>query len=152
MHKKNLTQNRKIEEKVIELLNDFGYDNSHDSYVNISKLAVSMGFAIYNSKRLPFEIDSMAFPSEKTIFVNDDRTIEEKRCIVARELAHYFSYNKQNDADYFANCILMPEKSFRKKYKKMIANDCDPYDIIDYLQMIFITSREDVVKRIKEVC
>ena len=105
------------------------------------------------------------------IGVNNDRAFEEKRFIVAHELAHYFLHYKnsntcdaimhrehvkgkneqENDADYFAACILMPTKSFSKLYHGLRAKEHPQTEIVDYLQIVFRTPRESIKRRIEEI-
>lgn len=165
-----------IVQKTNTLLKQFGYDTATDTYVDITKLAVSNGFKVGESKQLVFKEDGfMSVSKDKSkllIGVNDDRTIEEKRFIVAHELAHYFLHyinsdlkdtvmhrehikgksEDENDADYFAACILMPEQSFVRQFQKLKLKGYNSPDIIDCLQMIFKTPRESIKRRIKEVC
>ncbi len=178
MKKKGLSKMEKqmIAEKTSELLTQFGYDSESDTYIDISKLAVSVGFKVGVSKQLHFKDDGfMSVSKDKKkllIGVNDDRTIEEKRFIVAHELAHYFLHyidsdleeaimhrehikgknEDENDADYFAACILMPKQSFVKQFQKLKAKKYDLVDIIDCLQAVFKTPRESIKRRIEEVC
>ena len=165
-----------IAKKAEELLTKFGYDNNADTYIDISKLAISVGFRVGESKQLHFKEDGFISVSKDKkkllIGVNNDRTIEEKRFIVAHELAHYYLHyidsnledavmhrehikgknGDENDADYFAACILMPEKSFVNQYKKLKDKKYELSDIIDCLQSIFKTPRESIKRRIEEVC
>lgn len=170
MDKKMITQ------KANALLKQYGYDAAADTYVDIAKLAVSNGFKVGESKQLAFKEDGFMSVSKDRkkllIGVNDDRTIEEKRFIVAHELAHYFLHymnsdlkdaimhrehikgksEDENDADYFAACILMPEQSFIRQFRKIKEKSRDSSDIIDCLQMVFKTPRESIKRRIEEVC
>lgn len=178
MTKKGLSKMEKqiIAKKAEELLTKFGYDNNVDTYIDISKLAISVGFRVGESKQLHFKEDGFISVSKDKkkllIGVNNDRTIEEKRFIVAHELAHYYLHyidsnledavmhrehikgknGDENDADCFAACILMPEKSFVNQYKKLKDKKYELSDIIDCLQSIFKTPRESIKRRIEEVC
>ncbi len=165
-----------IAKKTNELLKQYGYNDKIDTCVNISKLAISYGFKVGESKQLPYKEDGFIFISKDKknllIGVNTDRTVEEKRFIVAHELAHYFLHYvnsdledaimhrerikgknaTENDADYFAACILMPEQSFVKQFQRLTTLNYNSVDIIDYLQTIFKMPRESIERRIKEVC
>lgn len=164
-----------ISKKVETLLNQFGYRDDVDTYVDVSKLATLVGFKVGESKGLNFKDDGfMSVSKDKNkllIGVNDDRTLEEKRFIVAHELAHYFLHYKnsnlettimhrehvkgkndeENDADFFAACLLMPTKIFKKKYNMLKTQSLDISEIIDRLQLIFKTPRESIRRRIEEV-
>ena len=59
---------------------------------------------------------------------------------------------QENEADYFAACILMPQHSFVRHYNQLKERGLGIVDIIDNLQAIFKTPRESVKRRIDEVC
>ncbi len=169
-------EKERITEITERLLTDFGYYDRENTYVDISKLAMSVGFKVGESRKLAFTDDGFIYASkdkDKSIIgVNYDRSIEEKRFIVAHELAHYYLHipnlndedtimfrehikgkdETENDADYFAASILMPRKIFKSNYDRLIANGYDLSDIVDGLQLIFKTPRESVKRRIEEVC
>lgn len=169
-------EKRMIENTVNMLLNQFGYVSDTDTYVDISRLAKSVGFRVGESKQLDFNEDGfIAVSKDKKkllIGVNDDRTMEEKRFIVAHELAHYFLHyvnsdleeavmhrehikgksEEENDADYFAACILMPEQSFAAQYQEQKKKGYGKDDIVDRLQVVYRTPRESIKRRIEEVC
>lgn len=166
---------KEIAEKVSALLEEQGYDCVKDTYVDIAALATSLGFLVGESSKLPFQEDGFLFvPGDKKdmlIVVNNYRTTEEKRFIVAHELAHYMLHyedstagesimyrehikgknDRENDADYFAACILMPYESFFKKAEYLKVQNYELKDIIDILQSIFKTPRESVQRRMEEV-
>ena len=172
----NKMEKHLIAEKANKLLTQFGYNSDYDTCIDITRLATSVGFRVGESSRLHFKDDGFISVSRDKknliIGVNNDRTIEEKRFIVAHELAHYFLHcvdsdlkdtimhrehikgknEDENDADYFAACILMPEKSFVRQYKKLKEEQSDFSDIIDCLQAIYKTPRESIKRRIEEVC
>ena len=169
-------EKKKIEEITVGLLHKYGFKQGTDTYVDIVMLAKSLGFKVGESGKLPHLDDGfIAVSKDKQdliIGVNNARSFEEKRFIVAHELAHYFLHYSnanlevavmhrehikgkgadENDADYFAACILMPQESFKKQYQILLDGNLDAYTIIDKLQEIFKTPRESVERRIKEVC
>lgn len=164
-----------IEKIVNDLLVQSGYNDGIDAYVDIAKLARFAGFRVGETSLLPFKDDGFISISKdkkkKIIGVNNDRAFEEKRFIVAHELAHYFLHYKdsycgdaimhrehvkgknaqENDADYFAACILMPKESFSKLYHGLCAKKHTQTQIIDYLQIVFRTPRESIKRRIEEI-
>lgn len=165
---------RVIEDKVSGLLGDFGYKDGEDVYIDICKFALSWKIRVGESKKLDFVDDGFISLSKSEndciIGVNNARTLEEKRFIVAHELAHFFLHKEQlkeavmlrenikgkvdgeNDADYFAMCILMPTQSFQMQYIMLKRNSISEADIIDKLQDLFKTPRESIKRRVEEVC
>ncbi len=156
-----------IAKQAEELLSKFGYNAESITYVDITKLATSAGFRVGESKKLPFIRDGFMDRDNLIIGVNFDRTMEEKRFIVAHELAHYYletqgtvrhrdhvkgKDERENEADYFAACILMPQRSFVKHYTQLKERGLGTADIIDTLQAVFKTPRESIIRRIGEVC
>lgn len=178
MSKKVLCEMEKniIIKKTNSLLNNFGYNNEADTYVDISKLAVSEGFKVGETSRIGFKEDGFIAiskdKSNKIIGVNSNRTFEEKRFIVAHELAHYYLHyidstlegmimhreqvkgkdENENDADFFAACMLMPAQSFKTQFEKLKLRGYGETDVIDKLQLIYKTPRESIIRRIEEVC
>ncbi len=81
MKRKGLSKMEKqiIAKKTIELLTQFGYDSEFGTYIDISKLAASVGFKVGESKQLHFKDDGfMSVSKDKKkllIGVNNDRTI-----------------------------------------------------------------------------
>ncbi|MCI8604774.1 MAG: ImmA/IrrE family metallo-endopeptidase [Ruminiclostridium sp.] len=129
-----LTRNKKqkIREKVSNLLTYYNLGSSNHDNIDIVKFAGAVGFRVGESKKLLDIEDGFIFISESRkeylIGVNYNRTLEEKRFIVAYELAHYFLHydenskvnylhrkyikrkkEKENDTDFFAKCIMKPE-------------------------------------------
>lgn len=178
MKSKGLTKMEKqaITDIANDLLKRYGYDQETDPFVDASGLAAYVGFIVGESKQLQFLDDGFMYASEDRkkliIGVNDDRTWEEKRFIVAHELAHYFLHYKnsnlketimhrehvkgkdeqENDADFFAACVLMPEQSFKRLYEELKGKKYSFVDIIDYLQAVYKTPRESIKRRIEELC
>ena len=164
-----------IAEKVSGLLKGQGYDCMKDTYIDIAALVTSLGFRVGESSKLPFKDDGFLYITEDKkdmlIVVNNYRTTEEKRFIVAHELAHYILHNEdsatgeaimhrehvkgkdeqENDADYFAACILMPYESFLGRVEDLKRQNYKMKDIVGILQSIFKTPRESVQRRIEEV-
>lgn len=167
-------EKQRIEQIVHKLLTRYEYNDPNNNCIDIVKFANSVGFRVGESKKLSDIDDGFIFISEnkeeRIIGVNYNRTLEEKRFIVAHELAHYYlHYNKdlkgaymhrehikgkneiENDADFFAACILMPKESFLEKYSYLKNKKYDTYDIVDALQSLYQTPRESILRRIEEV-
>ena len=109
--------------------------------------------------------------TDKLIGVNAKRNLQEKRFIIAHELGHYRLHykdevsdgmyahrenrkgkdDKENEADFFAACLLMPQEIFKEKYMNWKAKDLAEDDIITLLQKHFNVPKESVERRITEV-
>lgn len=161
-----------IEEKAQEILRRFGVEY----YSNVSALATRIGIKVGETDNIDDDDDGFIFISQdrtkKAIGVNSNRTLKQKRFIVAHELGHYFlHYNetdkslfafrenrkgkdaKENDADYFAACLLMPTDTFLNAYMTLSRqkNKFSKQDIIDKLSNEFCVPKESIVRRIAEV-
>lgn len=166
-------EKRRIEDRVLTILKEVEYDVKNDTYIDAVNLAKKYGFIVGETDKLPEGEDGFIIltPDEsvKVIGVNNNRSREDKRFIVMHELAHYFLHNKQlreqvmhrehkrgrnnyeNDADYFAACMLMPVESFKKESKKLDDEGISGVEKIIKLQKIFQTSYESVKRRLEEV-
>ncbi len=161
-----------IDDRAVRVLNAYGYSPKKDCYVDAIKLCRFFGFKVKQSNNLDaFDDGTVSVSpksSEKSILINSDRSFETKRFIAAHELSHYLlHYTKssgvfkhresikgkdleENDADYMAACLLMPESAFREQYKLAVAKG--DLDIVSTLQSVFLTPEESIVRRIQEVC
>lgn len=166
-------EKRNIEKKASELLKRYGYIDGQDKYIDSVKIARSLGFIVGESKKLPDQEDGFIFvhPDNdlKIIAVNNNRSSEDKRFIVAHEIGHFILHNKsldeqfmlrehikgknsdENDADYFAACLLMPYNSFKEEASILRNIGYDEYEIISKLQAIFHTNQESIKRRLEEV-
>lgn len=163
-----------IEERAERVLSVYGY-NKAEAYIDSVKLAGFFGFRVYQLNDLPESEDGSIYIKEqddiKEITVNNNRSLEAKRFIIVHELAHYLLHYKsevgflkhrenikgknleENDADYLAACILMPEESFKSRYnsyKKIYSGD--NVKIIEALKKDFQTPDESIERRIQETC
>lgn len=111
-------------------------------------------------------------PTSKLIVVNANRSIEWKRFIIAHELGHYFlhyvdnasNYNGmyamrehkkgkddiENDADFFAACLLMPRKIFTERFNQL-KKEPSVYNIALLLSKEFKVTQLMTERRIKEL-
>ena len=111
-------------------------------------------------------------PTSKLIVVNANRSIEWKRFIIAHELGHYFlhyvdnasDYNGmyamrehkkgkddiENDADFFAACLLMPKKIFEERFNQL-KDEENVYNISLLLSKEFVVTQIMAERRIKEL-
>lgn len=169
-------EKRIIKEKAMKFLNNGGFRDTTDTYVDIVMLAKSVGFKVGETTKLSEHEDGFISISKDKknliIGVNNERSFEEKRFIVAHELAHYFLHyidtdlnetimhrenikgknEEENDADFMAACLLMPNSAFKREYNALASKKLDTYTIIDQLQKIFKTPIESIERYIKEVC
>ena len=157
---------------ILELNSDC-YDK--DGYVNIVEIIKHMGFVVGESSKLdPLEDGFISVSQDKTdvvIGVNKDRTFSEKRFCAAHELGHYYLHylnedldgtvmhresrkgknQKENEADFFAACLLMPYDNFKSKYEAFKELGLPNKVIEQSLQRIFKVPLESVQRRIEEV-
>lgn len=169
----NDMEKRNIEERAVKVLKAIKYDGTQDIYVDSVRLARFFGFEVEEKDSLLATEDGCITVSEdateKSIIVNNTRSFESKRFIIVHELAHYLLHymgngtlfkhreNKkgksmeENDADYLAACLLMPQDSFKRQYTLLKDSGKNLYEIIDELQKKFCTPRESIERRIDEV-
>ncbi len=144
--------------------------------IDIVKLAKTFGFEVGISKKLPIREDGFIFVAPdgtKKIVVNNFRSIEDKRFTVAHELGHYFLHKNrldnlvllrehkkdiepsekdfEDEADFFAACILMPKQAFVDEKNKLTKAGYNESEIVLRLGEAFGTNRETVLKRLEEV-
>ena len=169
----NRMEKERIEQRAQKILDVYGYGIGTDVYVDAVRLARYFGFTVNESESLSANEDGSitvsADGSEKCIVVNKYRSFESKRFIIMHELSHYLLHYtgeaklfrhrenikgknmEENDADYLAACLLMPEVQFRKYYT-LYKRDYSYSKIVFLLQEKFKTPRESIERRIGEVC
>lgn len=172
----NIMEKHIIEQRADRVLEAYGYidGDNHCVYVDSVRLARFFGFEVRESSELSATEDGYITVSEdateRNIIVNDNRSIETKRFIITHELAHFLLHyqkngkffkhrenvkgknSEENDADYFAACLLMPKKNFESQYNLLRKNKDFSYErIINELQLKFGTPRESIERRINEV-
>lgn len=168
-------EKREIEKRAHRVLQAYEYDFQEDTYVDSVRLARFFGFDVHETPALPASDDGSVTVSknehtiEKNIVVNDYRSFEYKRFIIAHELAHYLLHYtgkgdffmhresikgkslEENDADYLAACLLMPTETFKKQYQ-LVKRKRGSQEIIRILQSKFRTPEESIRRRIEEAC
>ena len=120
------------------------------------------GFILYDPRVEKIE----GMESNKIIGVNSNRNYEDKRFIIAHELAHY-AFRSDDDTliaarehkrgrnedenwyDYFAACLLMPSKEFKKRFAELKNNGIK--ELIDGLKDTFGVSDESAYRRMLEL-
>ena len=174
-------EKKQIEAQVMTLLKAFGYRFNQDDYVNIIDFVHSLGFIVGNARLDDGEDGFLAIQAgdkakngneisnDKIIGVNSKRTLEWKRFIIAHEFAHFVLHYKmgevylhrenkkgkgsdENDADYFAAALLMPEESFRRLYNQFKTQGLTGNAMYLQLASIFKVPLDSVSRRINEVC
>lgn len=111
----------------------------------------------------------------KKILISNELKYPAARFIIAHELGHYVLHYDRNDmskqkgkvffhvdthenkakeeqeADYFAACLLMPQKTFKNKYEELNAKMENGNVVVNMLSQIFIVEPNAVSRRIPEV-
>ena len=168
-----------IENKVVSLLQQYGYDFERDTDVNIVDFVQRLGFVVGNAELSDNEDGFLAIQPQgskwdsdivagKIIGVNRNRPLDLKRFIIAHEFAHWVLHYKdgqvflhrenkkgkgdaENDADYFAAALLMPKDSFKRVYDELKSKDFSKSVICSQLAATFKTPEESVYRRIEEI-
>ena len=178
MIKNFTTMDKKIiDQRAAAVLKAISYRDGEDLRVDSVQLARFFGFTVEEETLLQHEDGSINVyipkagdtrPKEKYIVVNRNRSREQKRFIITHELPHYLLHytgeslfmhredkkgksTEENDADYMAACLLMPEKSFKNQYN-FLKDSRSPEELAEDLREIFCTPQESVIRRIDEVC
>lgn len=163
------------EEKARELIKQFSIATLPVTIVNI---CTKLGFKVFQDE-IKEDIHAYIlvdnglkekFDTSKIIVVNIKDNFMRRRFSVAHELGHYFiNYNpsssspyfnafemshnsldpNEKKADYFAACLMMPEKQFSDKYKELSKKGkLDFFEIVDKLSQLFAVPPASVEKRI----
>ena len=169
---------KKISEKAEELLKKFeGFIDG--SLVKIFEIAQAEGFTMVNAEFADDGLlgsvvinpgkDILKTGNERVIVVNYKKSLEDKRFILAHELSHYFlEYSgqgqfishkpnrknkgqKEQDVDFLAACLLMPEERFRQRYEELKNEGRTNAEISISLQEEFKVPLEAALRRIDEV-
>ena len=147
--------------------------------VDAAELAIRMGFEVFNAD---LDADDEGFiainTNEKAIFgaktnrvigISRNLDLAQKRFVIAHELGHYclhydesspiyahrdkrFKGEEEQDVDYFAACLLMPEKPFKAFYraaKEIFGSNKER--ILSFLSKNFIAPVGSVERRISEL-
>jgi len=176
-----MEEKKKIEERVKKIHFEFKSILKDDNF-DIVKFARQLGFVIGNARLDEDEDGFIAINPKgtlgnlfvnKVIAVNFNRTFEKKRFIIAHELGHYFLNAKEGammyaqrerhntidseeeNIDYFAACLLMPEEKFKMRYneleKEVNNGSIDKESIVRKMSNIFGVDEGAIVKRFGEV-
>ena len=167
-----------IENKINKIFDRFGINKYIP--VDIIYLTKQLGFVVGNVD-LPDTDDGFIYinKNEKDVLgqnniqvigVNACLSVEWKRFTIAHELGHYFLHfsentdglfahrehrkgkgKKENEADYFAACLLMPRDAFTTIYKELSKTNITKDDILSFLAYRFNVTSLMVERRIEEL-
>lgn len=131
----------------------------------------SDGFIIIDEKK----DELLGLPTNKLIGVNANRSLEWKRFIIAHEIGHYIldyvdnavnlkglyahrehitgKSQKENNVDFFAACLLMPVRLFKKEYdeKKNLNENLGKGELAALLAKDFCVTETMALRRIDEL-
>lgn len=163
-------EKNKIDKIVNDLLTKYGYDFDNNTDIDIVAFVKAHGFIVGNATLPEKEDGFLAIrPNEKEshlIGVNRNRPVDYKRFVIAHEFAHSVLHYKsgaiylhrenkkgkdeqENDADYFAAALLMPQKSFIRRYRALCRTE-DMNTVTSRLATEFRVPLESVERRIQE--
>lgn len=166
-----------IEERAEKVLISFPFCKNENGNIDSVHLARCLGFDVELANLLEHEDGNINVsiseedsdePTEKYIVVNLNRSVETQRFTIMHELSYYLLYYtgqrvfmhrenerskrmEESDANYMADCLLMPTKSFNKEYerlRKIFLTD----EVINKLQSRFRVPRESTLRRIDSIC
>lgn len=172
-----------MENKAYNCLKKYGY--KLDAPIDITELATNMGFTV-GSTELPNSLDGFIIVDNQKqllqnidtnmlIAVNEDRTEENIRFIIAHELAHYINeYNEQklfacreqhkeghprpeseDCNDFLAACLLMPSEAVKEYHTYLVnsdeINEKDELNITKKIASYFNVELNCAKRRINEV-
>lgn len=177
-----------IEQKannITKKYNEYMNEDKKNGYVDIIKIAQDLGFVVGNVK-LKDDSDGFIIVNEKEdqilgiktsklIGVNEKRSLEWKRFIIAHEIGHYILHyidnaveldglyacrehikgknETENQVDFFAACLLMPADFFKKKFNevKEEKKTMTKSEIAQELSRNFLVTSMMVLRRIDEL-
>lgn len=174
----NYTDYEQMSEAARELLTGVKMNEFYP--VQIIEIAKSLGFKVFEMSLPEDDLSGLIgidleyeekFGTDKVIAVNSNDNYGHKRFTIAHEIAHYiFDFDEKNQisyydtyytnehsntpqekrANYFAACLLMPEKEFTKKYKEY-HDENSLLETTKKLADVFKVSPEAVRRRLGEI-
>lgn len=160
---------KEIETQVTALLKGYGYSPQEDAYVDIVEFVQQLGFIVGNAELDEKEDGFLAIQAnDKIIGVNSKRSLDWKRFIIAHEFAHFVLHYKagelylnrenkkgkdeeENDADYFAAALLMPNEAFKRLYLQFEKDGMNKTANCLQLASIFKVPFDSASRRVEEV-
>ena len=168
-------ERKETEGIIADLLKNFGYDNEKDTCLKIIAFVRNLGFNPGNSN-FDESVDSMIIIrasdlertdtfGDKIIAVNNNRSFERKRFLIAYEFAYYilnydgerfFEHTKETSVceenlSYFALALLMPKDSFKQYYNKLKSNGTFGNSLMIQLSSEYQVALENVSQRIQDL-
>lgn len=150
-----------------------------DTEIDVIRLAVSKGFMVMSANFPEGNADGGIIIKKekgtitKQILVEDNLDSYQQRFIIAHELGHYALHYDQarisekvtflhmdthenkteaeQEADFFAACVLMPAQHFRELFEDLSSRIGDHKVIINILSQIFRVPIPAVMRRVSEV-
>lgn len=124
---------------VNKVLKDFGYSFEEDIQVDVLNIALSFGIDVIQSDKKSNKIGTLVISAdraEKAIYLHSRRSLETQRYAIAALIGQYVMHYKSGESmffelgdinfennlgeiEYFAICLLMPEKSFSSQYLRL---------------------------------
>lgn len=170
-------EKKEIEQRADTLLRENNISTL--SGVDVLALAKQLGFTVWTSNLPDSDdgfilvnpnVDKIpGFSNNKVIVVNAERPYVTKRFIIAHEIGHYVlsvsdskeeeifaaresqhgRSDDENDIDYFAACLLMPETSFKAQYedKKQFPLN----QLVSELSEVFQVPAGSALRRLEEL-
>lgn len=178
MKELNAMEKKRIEKYAKRAIERINYDGK---MVDIVEIARKYGFKILTTKMTdntdgfiiinPRNNIIFNIPGDRFIGFNSEKSVEQKRFIIAHELGHYFLHymdanrdgemfakrenikgrnEDEQDVDYFAACVLMPQDAFVEHYNVLKNKNLSEEKIISELSELFVVEEESVRRRISE--
>jgi len=163
-----------IEQKTNYLLESTKYSSGE---VDVLTIAQSLGFIgglaklfsnsngfilIDHSEKQIYRIIGISV--DKVIGVNVHLDLQTKRFVIAHEIGHYLLHcysnffarreslyqvsREETEADFFASCLLMPQKQFIQRYNELKDKELSKEDMITLLQKSFNVPEDKIKQRI----
>lgn len=167
-----------IENLVNNVLKQYGYDDKKDDYLDISDFINKLDFNVGGAD-LEDNVDGFIVVrdkyfkrtdnlGDKIIAVNQNRSFEMQRFIIAYEYAYfilkyektdYFSHKRiiksqmkeEPDVLYFAKALLVPRFSFNRILKDLKSSGIKGNALINQLASIYKVSVNDIINRISDL-
>lgn len=168
-----------IEQKANYLLESIKYNGGEVDVLTVAQtLGFVVGIAALPSNDNGFILINhskecinhiIGVPTNKAIGVNAYLDLQTRRFIIAHEIGHYkLHYNENIDSfarceflyqvsreeiesDFFASCLLMPQKYFTQRYNELKNKDLSKEDMITLLQKSFNVPEEKLKQRIVNI-
>lgn len=176
MKELSLMERKEIADKAKEMLT--ANKVSMNDPIDVVSLAKNLGFLVGSSALNPEDeglimVDDNAKEilgqkTQRLILVNESLEPNKKRFVIAHELGHFALHYKENqifahrdgehgrsddenDVDFFAACLLMPEDGFKVKYNEILNESKDFIRTIGELEKIYKVPTLSIMRRCDEL-